>query len=159
VGRVLRLAAAGLCALVCAGPAAAHTDGGWGLTLSWPATGTVTRGFGYDPVMGEFHPGIDIGSLQSLDVTAAASGTVEAVGYASGFSGYGNVVLVNLGDGYEALYAHLAAVAVKVGETVVAGEHLGTAGCTGYCTGTHLHFELRDDGKPFDPAALLPSPG
>ena len=159
MGRVLRLVAAGLCALVCAAPAAAHTDGGVGLALTWPASGTITRGFGYDPVMGEFHTGIDIGSLTSLDVTAAAPGVVEAVGYASGFSGYGNIVLVDIGDGYEALYAHLADVAVRSGEQVVVGEHLGTAGCTGYCTGTHLHFELRSAGKPFDPSALLPAGG
>jgi murein DD-endopeptidase MepM/ murein hydrolase activator NlpD len=127
--------------------------------MTWPASGTVTRGYGYDPTMGEFHTGIDIGSLRSLDVTAAAPGVVEAVGYASGFEGYGNVVLVDLGDKYEALYAHLAAVAVAVGDRVVGGERLGTAGCTGYCTGTHVHFEVRDDGKAFDPAALLPAGG
>jgi murein DD-endopeptidase MepM/ murein hydrolase activator NlpD len=152
-----RLAAAGLAALVCAAPAAAHTDSGAGLVLQWPATGTVTRGFGYDG--SEWHPGIDIGSLTSLVVIAAGPGVVEAIGYADGFSGYGNVVLVDMGDGLEALYGHLAAVAVHVGELVVAGERLGTAGCTGYCTGTHLHFELRDAGKAFDPAVLLPSSG
>ena len=157
VGRGLRLAAAGLCALVCAAPAAAHTDGGQGLALVWPASGTVTRGFGWDGA--EWHAGIDIGTLLSLDITAAAPGVVEATGYAPGFEGYGNVVFVDLGDGYEALYAHLSAVGVRVGERVVTGERLGTAGCTGYCTGTHLHFELRDDGKAFDPAPLLPSGG
>jgi hypothetical protein len=81
---------------------------------------------------------------------------VEAVGYASGFSGYGNVVLVDMGSGIEALYAHLSSIGVHVGEEVVPGEKLGNAGCTGYCTGTHLHFELRDDGTAFDPAPLLP---
>jgi len=155
VGRVLRFAAAGLCALVCAAPAAAHPDGGWGLTLQWPANGTVTRGFGWDG--SEWHAGIDIGTLRSLDVTAASDGAVEAVGYPPGFDGYGNVVLVDLGGGYEALYAHLSSVAVHVGQWVVTGEHLGLAGCTGLCDGTHLHFELRDDGKAFDPAPLLPA--
>ena len=155
VGRGLRLVAAGAAALVCAAPAAAHTDGGWGLYLRWPATGTVTRGFGPDG--SEWHPGIDVGSLSSLDVTAAASGVVEAIGYAPHYEGYGAVVLVDMGHGLEALYAHLSVVGVKVGDVVVTGQKLGLAGCTGWCTGTHLHFELRDRGMAFDPAPLLPA--
>jgi murein DD-endopeptidase MepM/ murein hydrolase activator NlpD len=155
VGRVLRLAVAGLAALVCAGPAAAHTDSGPGLALEWPASGTISRGFGYDG--SEWHPGIDIGSLTSLAVIAAGPGVVQAIGYADGFSGYGNVVLVDMGDGLQALYAHLAAIGVRVGQDVYEGERLGTAGCTGYCTGTHLHFEMRERGDAFDPAVLLPT--
>ncbi len=155
---MLRLAAAGLSALVCAGPAAAHTDGGWGLALAWPAQGTVTRGFGWDATMSEWHTGVDIGSLRSLDVVAAAPGIVEAVGYAPGYEGYGKIVLVDLGGGLEALYGHLDSVAVGVRAVVVAGQHLGVAGCTGYCTGTHLHFELRQDGVATDPSVLLPPP-
>ena len=158
MGRVLRLAAAGLSALVCAGPAAAHTDGGWGLTFEWPAQGTVTRGFGWDATMSEWHTGVDIGSLRSLDVVAAAPGVVEATGYAYGYEGYGKIVLVDLGGGLEALYAHLDSVAVPVGARVAAGEHLGEAGCTGYCTGTHLHFEVRQGGVAIDPTPLLPAP-
>lgn len=157
MGRGLRLVAAGVCALVCAAPAAAHPDGGWGLSLAWPASGTITRGFGWDG--GEWHAGIDIGSLRSLDVTAAAPGVVEAVGYTPGFDGYGNIVLVRLDGGIEALYAHLSAVSVRVGQEVATGEPLGTAGCTGICTGTHLHFELRADGTAFDPSVLLPASG
>jgi murein DD-endopeptidase MepM/ murein hydrolase activator NlpD len=157
MGRVVRLAVTGLAALACAAPAAAHTDDGPGLSFVWPASGTVTRGFGYDGA--EWHPGIDIGSLRSLDVIAAGPGVVEAVGYAAGFDGYGNVVLVDLGYGLEALYAHLASVGVRVGEVVEAGRRLGTAGCTGYCTGTHLHFEVRERGIAFDPAPLLPATG
>ena len=155
---MLRLAAAGLSALVCAGPAAAHTDGGWGLTLAWPAQGTVTRGFGWDATMSEFHTGVDIGSLRSLDVVAAAPGVVEATGYAYGYEGYGKIVLVDLGGGLEALYAHLESVAVPVGSWVAVGAHLGEAGCTGYCTGTHLHFEVRQDGVAIDPTPLLAQP-
>jgi murein DD-endopeptidase MepM/ murein hydrolase activator NlpD len=152
---VLRLAAAGVCALVCAAPAAAHPDGGTGLGLEWPADGVVTRGFGYDG--SEWHPGIDIGTLASLDVRAAAPGVVEKVGYAPGFDGYGQIVLVDLGDGIETLYAHLSSIGVTVGEPVWTGEKLGNAGCTGWCTGTHLHFELRERGEKVDPAPLLPT--
>ena len=155
VGRVLRLVAAGVAALICAAPAAAHTDSGSGLSMVWPASGTVTRGFGYDGA--DWHPGIDIGTLRSLDITAAASGVVEAIGYAPGFEGYGDVVLVDMGSGLEALYAHLSLTDVKVGQQVLEGELLGTAGCTGWCTGTHLHFEVRSHGTAFDPAPLLPA--
>jgi murein DD-endopeptidase MepM/ murein hydrolase activator NlpD len=155
MGRVLRLVAAGAVALICAAPAAAHTDNGPGLSLEWPANGTVTRGFGYDGA--EWHPGIDIGTLLSLDVDAAAPGIVEAIGYPYGFEGYGNIVLVDMGQGLEALYAHLSAVGVKVGEQVASGQGLGLAGCTGYCTGTHLHFEVSSHGIAFDPALLLPA--
>ena len=152
---MLRLAAACAAASFLAAPAGAHTDSGSGLSLVWPASGTVTRGFGYDGP--SFHPGIDIGSLLSLDITAAAPGTVEATSYVSHFDGYGNIVLVDLGGGMEALYAHLSEVDVKQGDAVQAGEKLGVAGCTGICFGTHLHFELRQDGVAFDPAPLLPA--
>jgi murein DD-endopeptidase MepM/ murein hydrolase activator NlpD len=150
-----RLAAACVAAFVWAAPAGAHTDGGTGLSLVWPVSGTVTRGFGWDGPA--WHPGIDIGTLRSLDITAAAPGVVEAVAYAPTFEGYGNIVLVDIGNGIEALYAHLSVVGVEVGDTVETGQKLGLAGCTGYCTGTHLHFELRQDGTAFDPAPLLPA--
>jgi murein DD-endopeptidase MepM/ murein hydrolase activator NlpD len=101
---------------------------------------------------------VDIGSLRSLDVVAAATGVVEATGYAYGYEGYGKIVLGGLGGGLETLYAHLDSVVVAVGDQVVDGAHLGEAGCTGYCTGTHLHFELRQDGVAIDPSPLLPAP-
>ena len=153
---MLRPAAACAAALmICAAPAGAHTDSGQGLALVWPANGTVTRGFGWDGP--EWHTGIDIGVLRSLDVTAAGPGVVEAVAYVPHFEGYGNIVLVDIGSGFEALYAHLSEVAVEPGDVVFPGQQLGLAGCTGYCTGTHLHFELRQDGVAFDPAPLLPA--
>jgi murein DD-endopeptidase MepM/ murein hydrolase activator NlpD len=157
MGRLGAAVAAALTVLCCAPAALGMTDGGQGLSLLWPASGTITRGFGYDATMQEFHTGIDIGSLRSLDVRAAGPGVVAATGYASGFEGYGNVVLVDMGSGIEALYAHLASVRVAVGDVVWPGELLGHAGCTGWCTGTHLHFELRDDGVAFDPFPLMPA--
>jgi murein DD-endopeptidase MepM/ murein hydrolase activator NlpD len=156
VRRVVGLAAVVAAAFVVALPASAMTDGGRGVSLVWPADGTVTRGFGYDPTMGEDHPGIDIGTLRSLAIRAAGPGRVVATGYATGYDGYGNIVLVDMGFGLEALYGHLSSVHARVGEVVSTGEYLGLAGCTGYCTGTHLHFELRDEGTAFDPAPLLP---
>lgn len=115
----------------------------------WPATGTITSPFGYDA--GRRHPGIDIGMLRSLTVRAAQPGRVVAVGTPAGFEGYGNLVEVRLGGGYDALYAHLADWHVRVGDRVVPGQRLGTAGCTGWCSGTHLHFELRLRGSPVNP--------
>jgi murein DD-endopeptidase MepM/ murein hydrolase activator NlpD len=124
--------------------------------LEWPASGIVTRGFGYDGP--EWHAGIDIGTLSSLDINASGPGRVIATGYAQGFDGYGNIVLVDMGGGLEALYAHLSNVGVHVGERVFKGQKLGLAGCTGMCSGTHLHFELREAGTAFDPSPLLPTP-
>jgi murein DD-endopeptidase MepM/ murein hydrolase activator NlpD len=139
-------------ALVFAPAAVAHTDVA-SLRLAWPAQGTVTSGFGLDGA--RWHPGIDIGTLRALEITAAAPGRVLRVGEQTGYEGYGNVVEVNVGGGFTLLYAHLAAEFVRRGEWVVAGERLGTAGCTGWCTGTHLHFELRYRGVARDPSLLL----
>ena len=150
----MRLLLAVFAALACAPVALAHTDGGRQLSFEWPAQGTVTSPFGEDGY--RWHPGIDIGTLRSLDVTAAAPGRVEQVGEQRGYEGYGNVVLVNVGQGFETLYAHLATDSVRPGELVTAGERIGTAGCTGWCTGTHLHFELRYRDRAVDPTALLP---
>ena len=116
---------------------------------AWPAQGTVTGPFGDDG--GRWHPGIDIGILRSTVVRAAEPGRVVAVGTPRGYEGYGNLVKVSLGHSWVALYAHLAGWRVRPGEQVAAGQRLGTAGCTGWCTGTHLHFELRHFGQPVDP--------
>ena len=139
-------------ALAFAPTAVAHTDT-TSLRLEWPAQGIVTAGFGRDDA--RWHPGIDIGTLRSLDITAAAPGRVLRVGEQTGYEGYGNVVEVDVGGGFTLLYAHLADEAVHRGDWVVAGERLGTAGCTGWCTGTHLHFELRHRGVAADPSLLL----
>jgi murein DD-endopeptidase MepM/ murein hydrolase activator NlpD len=146
---------AALAALLCPAVAAAHTDAGRQLALQWPAQGTITSPFGQDGY--RWHPGLDIGILQSLDVRAAAEGVVSGVGYLAGYEGYGNVVLVNLGEGYSTLYAHLSEPLVWRGQRLWAGERIGIAGCTGWCTGTHLHFELRYLGRPVDPSFLMVS--
>ena len=123
------------------------------ISLAWPAQGTVTDGFG--PRWGRMHLGIDVGILTSPAVRASAPGTVTAAGYLGGYEGYGNVVIVDVGRGYTMLYAHLAASSVRPGDWLELGEPLGTAGCTGSCTGTHLHFELRRAGVPVDPSPFL----
>jgi murein DD-endopeptidase MepM/ murein hydrolase activator NlpD len=133
--------------------AAAHPPAEPPFALTWPAEGTVTDGFG--PRWGRMHTGVDIGILTRLSVTAAAPGTVEATGQLEGYAGYGNVVLIDHGEGRETLYAHLSHVRAEVGQHVEAGTWIGTAGCTGSCTGTHLHFELRKRGAPVDPMPLV----
>ena len=121
------------------------------LDFAWPAQGTITRGFS------TYHHGLDIGMLHSLAVTAAAPGKVLDVGETTGFEGYGNIVEVRHGR-YEELYAHLSAYRVKVGQKVWAGEHIATAGCTGSCTGTHLHFEVRVNGVAVSPLGTVLRP-
>src|ERR671932_2539987 len=116
----MRLLLAVFAALACAPVALAHTDGGRQLSFEWPAQGTVTSPFGEDGY--RWHPGIDIGTLRSLDVTAAAPGRVLHVGMQPGFDGYGNVVEVDVGGDFTLLYAHLAGESVHRGEWVVTGE-------------------------------------
>jgi murein DD-endopeptidase MepM/ murein hydrolase activator NlpD len=162
---LLRTTLAALCALLAslslATPARAVVDGPLDvylehlepLTLEWPAAGTMTDGFG--PRWGRMHLGIDVGILTSLDVHAATSGTVAQVGWLTGYEGYGNIVIVDAGGGYSVLYAHLSEAHVVPGQWLDTGDPVGLAGCTGSCTGTHLHFELRQDGVPIDPAPYL----
>ncbi len=123
------------------------------LSLDWPADGTLTDGYG--PRWGRMHLGLDVGILRSLDVRAATSGTVTAAGWLTGYEGYGNVVTLDIGSGYALLYAHLSVAHVVPGQWLAAGESIGQAGCTGSCTGTHLHFELRQNGVPIDPFPYL----
>ena len=136
-------------ALLFPAAASARTDVDWQVALEWPAQGTVTSPYGDDA--GRWHPGLDIGSLQSLDVRAAADGVVTLTGYMPGYDGYGAIVAVRLRNGYSTLYAHLAQPLVRAGQRVEAGQRIGIAGCTGWCTGTHLHFELRYRGDAVDP--------
>jgi murein DD-endopeptidase MepM/ murein hydrolase activator NlpD len=147
------LCCAAIAALLFPGVAAAQRESGRELLFRWPADGTVTSPYGQDGY--RWHPGIDIGILRSLDVRAAASGVVTLVGFAQGFEGYGSVVQVQHGDGYSTLYAHLSRPLVHVGDWVGQGELIGDAGCTGWCTGTHLHFELRYRNVAIDPSLLI----
>jgi murein DD-endopeptidase MepM/ murein hydrolase activator NlpD len=147
----------GLCvaiaALFFASTAAAHTDFGPQLAFQWPAQGSITSPFGQDGY--RWHPGLDIGILRSLDIRAASAGVVTKAGYVPGYDGYGSVVVVALGGGFSTLYAHLSRPLAKPGDEVLPGQLIGIAGCTGWCTGTHLHFELRYRGVPMNPLPLI----
>jgi murein DD-endopeptidase MepM/ murein hydrolase activator NlpD len=122
----------------------------------WPAQGTITTPFVRAGALR--HPGIDIGILRSLDVRAAVAGRVLVVGRPTGYEGYGNVVVVQSRRGYEELYAHLSSFDVRPGEKLTPGREIGVAGCTGWCTGTHLHFEVRHDGVAVSPLTTVLRP-
>jgi murein DD-endopeptidase MepM/ murein hydrolase activator NlpD len=152
--RVLRRVGCALLMGLAVVPAAsARVGSGYSVGFLWPVDGTLTSPFGPRP--GGFHPGIDIGSLRSLTVRAAIGGRVLAVGEQPGYDGYGNVVVVAIGGGFTTLYAHLAQPLATVSSEVHAGEVIGIAGCTGWCTGTHVHFELRDHATPMNPLSLF----
>jgi murein DD-endopeptidase MepM/ murein hydrolase activator NlpD len=126
-------------------------------TVAWPAAGAVTGVFG-EARRRAGHPGLDIDGTTGDPVWAAAAGVVAWAGWApAGFSGYGNLVLVDHGGGVQTLYAHLSAIAVSVGQWVEPGDHLGSIGTTGRVTGSHLHFEVRRNGVVTDPTAFLPA--
>jgi murein DD-endopeptidase MepM/ murein hydrolase activator NlpD len=115
----------------------------------WPAHGTVTSPYGRDG--SRWHPGIDIGTLRSLRVSAAVQGRVVLAGRPRGYEGYGNVIVVRSRRGLTELYGHLSSIGVHRGQRVAAGQRIATAGCTGWCTGTHLHFEVRRRDRTLSP--------
>jgi len=121
-----------------------------GASLAWPVSGTVTSNFG--PRWGRQHNGMDIAANTGTTVAAAASGTVIAAGFSGGF---GNRVLVQHSGGLVTLYAHLNVINVSNGQSVSTGSSIGTVGCSGSCTGPHLHFETRVGGTAYDPRNYL----
>lgn len=121
------------------------------VSFIWPLNGTLWGGFG--PRWGSFHKGIDIGANAGTAVTAAASGQVVLSTYSD--NGYGSYIIVRHADGSETLYAHLSERYVELGQYVGQGEVIGAVGCTGWCNGNHLHFEVHIGG-PVDPLSYLP---
>jgi murein DD-endopeptidase MepM/ murein hydrolase activator NlpD len=140
--------------LVVAPAASARVDSASRLQMVWPASGTVTAHFG-DWRGSHRHAGVDIGMLRTLRLRAVTAGVVRKVGYVSGYEGYGRIVLLDLPGPYAALYAHLSDVGVRAGQRVRKGQRLGLAGCTGRCSGTHLHFEVRKGSVRLDPLSFL----
>jgi murein DD-endopeptidase MepM/ murein hydrolase activator NlpD len=125
--------------------------------MTWPASGPVTSGFGWrtHPIFGtkRFHAGIDIGAPTGSAIVAAGTGTVI---FAGSKSGYGNATIIDHGGGIATLYGHQSSIGVGVGTPVTIGQRIGSVGCTGYCTGPHLHFEVRVNGDPVNPMGWLP---
>jgi murein DD-endopeptidase MepM/ murein hydrolase activator NlpD len=118
-----------------------------------PMDGPLGSPFG--PRWGRIHEGIDIEGWAETRVRAARTGTVVHVGWLPHDPGHGLVVTVRHPGGIVTMYAHLARAFAKKGETVTARQIIGRAGCTGSCTGTHLHFQVWRRGKVIDPLLLL----
>lgn len=116
--------------------------------FSWPTTGYISQGYWGG------HPAIDVAGWLGAPVTASDAGYVVLAG--GGWnSGYGNYAIIDHGNGFTTLYAHLNSVFVKPGETVSRGQQVGTMGNTGNSTGAHLHFEIRNNDVPYNPAGYL----
>ncbi|MEX0682284.1 MAG: peptidoglycan DD-metalloendopeptidase family protein [Dehalococcoidia bacterium] len=118
----------------------------------WPVSGSLNSYYG--PRWGSFHKGIDIGAPYGTAIAAAGSGQVVLATYRD--NGYGNYIIVRHADGTQTLYAHLSSIWVAQGQYVSQGEGIGAVGCTGWCTGNHLHFEIQINGAAVDPLAYLP---
>lgn len=116
----------------------------------WPARGTLTSRFGVR--WRRHHNGIDIAAGYGRPIRAVRAGWVR---YAGWFRGYGRLVVIDHGGGLETWYGHAASLAVRPGQRVVAGQRIGSVGCSGACTGPHLHFEVRVQGRPVDPMRYL----
>jgi virulence factor Mce-like protein len=117
----------------------------------WPLDGPITSPYGLR--WGRMHTGIDIDGVTGEPVVASAEGTVVLASY---YSGYGNAVIIDHGNGFSTLYGHLSSIDVDAGDEVEQGQVVGAVGCTGNCTGDHLHFEIRINGTPVDPLPYLP---
>ncbi len=115
-----------------------------------PVPGAIESPYG--PRGGSFHAGDDMQASYGDPIHACLSGTVIGAG---SDGGYGNDVLIDHGGGMATLYAHQSRIGVSVGQQVSAGQVIGYVGCTGYCTGPHLHFEVHLNGNAVDPAPYL----
>jgi murein DD-endopeptidase MepM/ murein hydrolase activator NlpD len=119
--------------------------------LCWPLRSNVSSPFGYRGR--DFHPGIDIAARTGTPFVAAASGTVIQACYSGG---YGNMILINHGNGAVTRYGHASKLMVSAGQHVEKGQTVGLVGSTGYSTGPHLHFEVIINGQTVNPRNNLP---
>jgi len=126
--------------------------------MQWPVVGSVTSEYGYrtHPVYGtrKLHSGLDVSAPRGTPIAAVQGGTVLMAGVQGG---YGNVVIVDHGDGVSTLYAHMSKINVSKGQQVNRGDVVGLVGATGTATGNHLHFEVRINGEATNPRPYLPA--
>jgi peptidoglycan DL-endopeptidase CwlO len=136
-------------------PAGPIQEGSGGLI--WPVDGPIASGFGGRNIGAgyEYHPGIDIAVPEGTPIRAAAAGTVSLQQSEAESGGYGNYTCIDHGGGLSTCYAHQSAFSVSLGDSVSQGEVIGYTGCTGYCLGPHLHFEVRIYGEVTDPMGYL----
>jgi murein DD-endopeptidase MepM/ murein hydrolase activator NlpD len=125
--------------------------------LIWPVDGAVVSPFGGRDIGAgyEYHPGIDIAVPEGTPIRAAASGTVIFTQPEASSGGYGNYTCIDHGGGLSTCYAHQSSFAVSAGQSVSQADIIGYTGCTGYCLGPHLHFEVRINGSVTDPMGYL----
>jgi murein DD-endopeptidase MepM/ murein hydrolase activator NlpD len=114
----------------------------------WPASGSITQEFW------SHHRAIDIGGIKGAPVVASDSGFVVYAGWDD--SGYGRMLLIDHGNGWHTLYAHLDMYLVDYEQSVAQGQQIGTMGQTGNATGPHLHFEIWERNSKRNPLLLLP---
>lgn len=120
----------------------------------WPTRGEITTYFGeVDRFSPRGHSGLDIAGPQGTPVVAADAGEVLKA-YWNG-EGYGGLIVIAHPSGYETWYGHLESFGVASGQQVKRGEQIGLMGSTGFSSGSHLHFEVRQGGQLRDPLAFL----
>lgn len=115
----------------------------------WPTSGHISQKYYW------YHPGVDIANKANPVIVAAQGGTVVTAGWNGG--GYGNYVVVDHGNGWTTLYAHMVnnSIVVRPGDRVSQGQKLGIMGSTGRSTGTHLHLEIKGPKGKIDPLSVL----
>jgi murein DD-endopeptidase MepM/ murein hydrolase activator NlpD len=121
-------------------------------TFIWPANSHFLSGFDYDP--GANHMGVDIDGEEGDPVYAADNGVIVYAGWNNW--GYGYMVVINHGNSWQTLYAHLNAYYVSCGQSVAQGATIGAVGSTGNASGSHLHFEMMLGGGKVNPWDYLP---
>jgi murein DD-endopeptidase MepM/ murein hydrolase activator NlpD len=127
--------------------------------MGWPIPGRTNSGYGVrrDPFDGgyEFHAGVDIGASHGRPVRATADGVVAYTGY---YGGYGQLVILDHGQGIQTYYGHLSRIDVSVGERLQRNDQLGRVGSTGRATGAHVHYEIRVNDRPVNPKRFRVAP-
>ncbi len=119
----------------------------------WPVNGPISSPFGMR--WGTLHPGVDIAVPAGTPIRAAGDGTVALMQPEASSGGYGNYTCIDHGGGISTCYAHQSRQITTVGQHVSQGDVIGYVGCTGYCFGDHLHFEVRINGQVTDPMPYL----
>jgi LysM repeat protein len=119
-------------------------------TFFWPARGVLTSRFGWR--YRRHHEGIDLAAPHGTPIYAARDGVVDFAGWKGG---YGRVVFLDHGDGIVTVYGHASSLSVQSGQQVKKGQMIARVGCTGRCTGSHLHFEVRVNGRAVNPLPYL----
>ena len=134
--------------------ASSNSPYSWLVTHPLPDMKRVSSNYGGRTMGGraEHHSGLDLSAPSGTPIYATGPGVVTKSGWGSG---YGQYVEINHGNGYITRYAHASRLVARVGDRVEAGEHIANVGCTGRCTGPHLHYEVVKDGQRKNPSTYL----